>query len=206
MTQSQWTELALVEIQKQGGSPITFGGLTDTIDVDIGDRAIETTALINGGKVVKYTPMDDTTITLEMFPVGATAVSATPTGLTEWFFGDEGGTAHAGGGTYWTNKLVRYEFRVVLLWTSIQATGGMSGVLPSDALASGDHLRMSFWGCYFTSNKFSYTDDMMTSPVNFVCPGYDKGGNGQIAIEEADSATLPAMDNFTTSNTLPSWS
>lgn len=149
--------------------------------------------------------MDDSTITLEMFPVGVTANKGIPTGLTEWFFGDEDGTAHSSGGTYWTNKLERYQFRVILLWTSLQATGGMSGVLPHDALDAGDHLRMSFWGTYFTSNKFSYTDDILTSPANFVCPGYDKGGNGQIAIEEAANETLPAMDDFTTLDTLPSW-
>jgi hypothetical protein len=204
MAQDQWTELALIEIQRYtDASAYMFGALTDTLDFDIGDKAIESTALVNGGRVVKYTPEEDTTVTLEIFPVGAKANQATPTGLMNWFYGDVTGTSHgAGEGTYYINKHTRYKFRVVALWTSIYPLPSAA----SDSLSQGDHLRISFWGCYLTSCKLAYTDDILTGTVNFVCPPYTKSGSGVIAVEEADDQTLPAMVDYDASNPTPAWS
>jgi hypothetical protein len=203
MAQDQWTELALVEIQRfNDANTYQFGSLTDTVDLDIGDKAIESTPLINGGRVVKYTPEADSTVTLEIFPVGAKANQSTPTGLMNWFYGDESGTTHgSGAGYYYLNKNSRYKFRVAVLWTSTFPLPASVGA----AQASGDHLRISFWGCYLTSCKLAYTDDILTGTVNFVCPPFTKTGSGVIAVEEASTQTLPAMRNYSTTYATPSW-
>lgn len=199
----EWTELAMIEIQRYDeATPYLFGGLTDTLDFDIGDKAIESTALLNGGRIIKYTPEDDTTVTLEIFPVGAKADQLTPTGLMNWFYGDVTGTSHgASAGTYYINTHSRYRFRVTALWTSIYPLpSAVSG-----ALAQGDHLRISFWNSYLTSCKISYTDDILTGAVNFVCPPYTKAGAGVIAVEEANAQTLPVMEDFDATNPTPAW-
>jgi hypothetical protein len=202
----QWTELALVEVQKYGDTDAyQFGAITDTVDLDIGDRPIESTALINGGRIVKYTPEEDTTVTLEIFPVGAKANQTTPTGLGNWFYGDVTGTTQgAGAGTYYINTHSRYKFRVVVLWTSLYPLPVGSNTV-SGALASGDHLRVSFWGSYLTSCKLAYTDDILTGTVNFVCPPYTKAGAGVIAVEEAVTQTLKAMQDYGATYSTPAW-
>lgn len=203
MAQDQWTELALIEIQRFNDSnAYQFGSLTDTIDLDIGDKAIESTPLVNGGRVVKYTPEADSTITLEIFPVGVRGNQPTPAGLMNWFYGDEAGTTHGTGkGFKFINKNSRYKFRVAVLWTStFPLPASVSGVQ-----TSGDHFRISFWGCYLTSCKIAYTDDILTGTVSFVCPPFTKAGSGAIGIEEANTQELPAMQNYTTAYATPSW-
>jgi len=204
MAQDQWTELALIEIQRQDDSSnaYLFGSLTDTIDLDMGDKPIESTALLNGGRVVKYTPEEDTTVTMEIFPVGAKANQVNPSGLANWFYGDVDGVSHgAGEGTYYINKNTRYKFRVCVMWTDqFPLPSSVSGTQ-----VAGDYLRISFWGCYLTSCKLSYTDDILTGAINFICPPYTKQAAGVIAIEEANNEILPAMDDYSATVTTPTW-
>lgn len=198
---NEWTEIGLVDITKAGGSVYQFGVITDTVDIDWGDKAIESTALVNGGRIVKYTPEEDTTITLEMFPVGATANQATPTGLYNWFLGDESGTS----GRFIATHL-RYKFRVSLLWCDqLVAWGGTVAVASGSTPASSSALRFSFWNCYLTSVKTEFTDDLLKCTVKFVCPPYNKTASGMIATEEKETAALSAMSSYTATST-PSWS
>lgn len=203
MVVDQWTELALVSIQKYGETDsYLFGSLIDTIDLGLGDRPIETTATIAGGRVVTHTPEENAVFTLEIFPVGAKANQTTPTGLLNWFYGNQTGVSHGvGGGTYYINSQTRYKFRITVLFTSVFP-------LPASAdgsLASGDHLRVSLWGCYITSCKMAFTDDLLTGTVDFTCPPYSKAASGMIAVEEATAGTLPAMQDYTVTYPTPAW-
>lgn len=205
VNQKRWTELAYVDIQKKGEDDVhVFGALTDSIDFDMGNRPIDTTALVNGGRIVTYTPEEDTTITLELFVVGAKANNTdTPHGLANWFYGDESGSSHStGDGTYYINKHSRYEFRVTVLWTSSYPFT----TAPSQTVTEADSFRVSFWGCYLTSLNMSFTDDILTATAEFTCPPYTRNGEGKIAFEEVEDDNLPAMEDFSSSNEVPAWS
>lgn len=186
----QWTEVCKVDITKAGGSAaIPFGSLTDTVDIDWGEKAVEQTALVNGGRIVTYTPETPTVIRLEMVPVG-TAASATPTGLTQWFMGDDADVTQP----LWTvNTRTRILFRVVLLWTDDAANTVASGV----TAASTSSLRFSFWRCYLTSLKIAFTDDLLKATAEFTCIPFSKTASGMIASEEASNTALLALATFT---------
>ena len=62
-TNDAWMEECLIAISKIGGSDLTFHALTETVDFDIGDKDIEGVPLVNGGRVTKWTPEADSTIT-----------------------------------------------------------------------------------------------------------------------------------------------
>jgi hypothetical protein len=193
----QWTEKAYIDITKQDGTAYQFGALTDTIDIAWGDKSIEATALVNGGRVVTYTPEEPTEITLEMFPVGAKANQTSPTGLSNWFMGNETGASNR-----YVTASVRYRFRVAILWTDAATVTAASGAVGS---ANTNSLRMSFWNCYLTSCKFSFTDDILKCTAVFTCVPYNKTASGMMAVEEGVASTLSAMASFTATS-VPAWS
>lgn len=207
MTQTNWKEFCLIEIQRYDDTnKYMFGALTKSVDIPVGDKAIESTAVTTGGRIVKYTPEADTTITMEMFPVGAKANQSSPSGMLNWFFGDVAGGTHHDGGSYYFNKPIRYQYRVAVLWSSLLAleVGNASRpVYVSSALTNtGDHFRVSLWGAYMTKSPLAFTDNELTSTVEFVVPPYNNAGYQMIVAEES-ATVLPAMPNYGASQAYP---
>ena len=56
-----------------GGQEVQFNSIAETADFDIGEKDIEGLALTNGGRVTKYTPEGDSSITFEVYPLEAGA-------------------------------------------------------------------------------------------------------------------------------------
>jgi len=65
----KWTELALISVAPQGGAAIDMAAVSDSIDLDIGDKEVEYTPNLKGGRAVKFTPEEVSTLTFEGFPV-----------------------------------------------------------------------------------------------------------------------------------------
>ena len=63
-----WSEVGNVGITKKGGSEVQFATVTETVDIDVGAKDIEVVANLAGGRLVKFSPQDITTITLEAYP------------------------------------------------------------------------------------------------------------------------------------------
>ena len=97
-----WSETALITVSKFNPSTAAstdktvnenFMALTETIDVDLGDKDIEQVVTLGGGRLLKKTPQDLTTITVELYPLtiggenSAAALSSptTATGMFQWF-------------------------------------------------------------------------------------------------------------------------
>jgi len=72
-----WSETALVGIAAQGGTDVKFASITETVDIDIGDKDFDVIATLAGGRLVKFTPQEPTTITLEAYPVDAATTGFT---------------------------------------------------------------------------------------------------------------------------------
>ncbi len=64
-----WMEVCLIGVSKIGGSEMQFAALTETVDFDIGEKDIEGIPLTNGGRVTKWNPEGDSTITFEAYPL-----------------------------------------------------------------------------------------------------------------------------------------
>lgn len=73
MVNDAWMETCLIGISKIAGEEVQFAGLTETVDLDMGEKDIEGVPLVNGGRVTKWTPEGDSSITLEAYPLQAGA-------------------------------------------------------------------------------------------------------------------------------------
>ncbi len=73
MVDDAWMEECLIGISVIGGEEVQFASITETEDFDIGEKDIEGLALVNGGRVTKWTPEGDSTITFEVYPLEAGA-------------------------------------------------------------------------------------------------------------------------------------
>ena len=71
-----WMETCLITISKLGDAKnYQFAGLTETTDFDLGEKDIEGVPLVNGGRVTKWMPEGDSTITFEAYPLEAGTTS-----------------------------------------------------------------------------------------------------------------------------------
>jgi hypothetical protein len=185
-----WTETALVEVSKSGdtvGASTRFMAITDTIDIDWGEKAIDWTATAVGGRIPTFTPETATTVTLELIPVGVAA----PNGLSQIFIGN---TTDASQPISSTVSRTRYKCRVVILWTDDTTATDASG----STAATKAGLRFTFADCYLTGLTFSFTDDILKATATFSCPPFNKAGTGKITVEENDgSGVLPSLGNYT---------
>lgn len=63
----------MVGISKQGSEEVQFASITETVDMDIGEKGIEGIPITNGGRVMKFNFEGDSTVTLEAYPLEAGA-------------------------------------------------------------------------------------------------------------------------------------
>ena len=190
-----WSEKAKVSISLEGGDEILFGSLTETIDIDLGDKDIEAIATTSGGRLTKYTPQDITTVTLEAYPLEAgTLTEAAANSAGTGFFGMMNTSSVAEPQLINVNH-TRDRYRICVLWTNdISAT-----TYAYSALSTSAYLGLRFIGCgFFTSVKPSFTDGVLKFTVQMKCPPYKKDGSANISIDSGSAtATLSAVAAFT---------
>ncbi len=196
-----WSETALLAISAQGGTDVKFAAITETIDIDIGNKDFDVINILSGGRLVKFTPQEPTTITLEAYPVeGAT------TGFT---------TATTGSGffdlmnTYDTEqplKIVsdrnRNKMRICILWsdksTETDATAQL--VAPTNT-----GLRVVASDGYFTSVKPSFTDGILKFTVTYKVPAFDKDGTANVMIESIGGTATKTMTQLASYTSTVKW-
>jgi len=71
MADDAWMETCLIGVSKIDGEEVQFASNTETVDFDIGEKDIEGVALTNGGRMTKWTPEGDSSITFEAYPLEA---------------------------------------------------------------------------------------------------------------------------------------
>ena len=194
-----WTEVALVAISKEAGSDVEYTTITESVDISPGDKPMESIPNLQGGRITKFTPEEDTEITLEIYPVELDSTSADG-GFFQQFYG----------GTWDTSEPlqvlnrddtnhrpnIRDKFRVALLWTNdATATGGAAATA-----ASTDALRFVMRNSYITSHKASFTDDILKVTVTFKCAAADKAGDSNCLWQSGDQTELVALGSYTSSS------
>jgi len=178
-----WSETALITVVGSSGTISTamnIAALTDTIDIDQGDRDIEGVPSLSGGRMVKKLPEGDTEITFEGYPIGiGDADSASPDGLMQAFLG---GTDTTVPFSVDSSNLTRNTYSVYILWTDDTAA-----TIGTTSIASGKNaLRYKFANCYMTSCKASMTDGILKGTFKFKCPPRNQAGTANITVESTD--------------------
>ena len=189
-----WSELALVAITKQSGAATEYQAITETIDIDIGAKDFDVIATLSGARLVKFTPQEPTTITLEAYPLDA----GTDTGTTGKGFFDLMNTVDASQPVVIATDRTRTQYRMAIMWTdasSITADGQV--IAPTNTA-----LRVVAADGYFTSVKPSMTDGLVKFTITYKVPPFDASGNANVKIESisgAATATMTALASYTSS-------
>ena len=143
-SEDAWQRKAFISIESSSTVKMQYEALTETIDIDNGERGFDMIQLLNLGQIPKHGPLGVFTITFEGYPLQAG--TADTSGATR-------GTPKGGLSTgYWelfsdaghadtsqpldldmTNTLTRY--RVAILWTDEEDATGTSSAA-SDATPS----------------------------------------------------------------------
>ena len=196
-TDDAWMEECLIAISKIGieGSDLAFAGVTNTVDFDLGSKDIEGIPLVNGGRVTKWTPEGDSTVTFEAYPLQA----GTDTGTTGLGFYDLLHSVDTAVPIRILNDRNRDKYRVLVLWTNdATATTAQSATAQNYSA-----LRIGLADGHFTSIKPTFTDNVLKFTATYKCAAFDKSGAANVMIESAAGSAagdvLPAIAGYTTS-------
>ena len=190
-----WSETALVSISAQTGTDVAFQAITETVDIDIGDKDFDVISTIAGGRLVKFTPQAETSITLECYPLDAATTGFTSATTGTGFF-DLMNTYDTAEPHVIVNDKNRNKHRIAIMWTNGTATNATAQVITPTAQA----LRIVAADGYFTSVKPSFTDGILKFTVAYKVPAFDKSGNGNVKIESVNgtaTVTLTALASYT---------
>jgi len=189
-----WSETALVTITKLGSSNVEFAALTETIDIDMGDKDIDHIVNVSGGRMVKKTPQDITTITFEGYPLDIDSTNGT--GVSQMFEGGTWGTTEP---LEASASRSRDLFRIAILWTDDTSATSAAGATAT----STNSYRIVFAHCWMTSMKPSFTDGVLKFTFSFKCPAFNPMGTANIKEQSGDDTALTTLNDYSTSNYPP---
>jgi len=195
MAEDAWMETCLVSIAAQAGTDIPFQALTETVDIDLGEKDIEGVPLVNGGRVTKWTPEGDTSITLEAYPLeaGNDDISAATAGTG---FFDLLHVEDTSQPAVITNSRTRNKYRIAIMWTDDTAVTNAASAVATTASTA---MRVTAANGYITSVKPSFTDGILKFTIVFKVAAFTKAAAGQILMESCDAtASLTALQSYTT--------
>lgn len=185
-----WSETALIAVVKQAGTAVEFQAITETVDIDIGAKDFDAIATLGGGRVIKFTPQEPTTITMEMYCPDAGTATGAGVGAFDLF-----NTVDSSQPVVIPVDRTRTKYRVAILWTdaaSITAEGQV--VTPTNSA-----LRVVASDGYFTSVKPSYTDGLLKFTVVYKVAPFDTAGAANVKVESVSgltTATLSALASY----------
>ncbi len=193
-TPDAWKEVCLIGIIPESPTgEIAFAGMTEDITaMDWGDKEIEGIPLVNGGRVVKFTPMGDESITLKVYPVDALVDSSgTAAGVSQLFHPQYSGGVFAEDTSIPVvvdNSRYRHKHGIIILWAeTLPAT---AGALPA---ASKTAYRIQIINAYMTRYKPSFDDKTFSAEITFKWTPFAKDGTRNKREESTDgSAQLAA--------------
>jgi len=200
-----YSEVAFVSIGVIGDAKDwRFETLVDTIDIDTGDKDFESMATIAGGRLVKFTPQTDVTLTLEAYPTEAgTDADLADNGVATGFWDLQ----NSGSGDSPMSiplDLARNKVRVVILF--IEPNAALAAINATSAIAGGTTaLRIIMADGYVTGAKPAFTDDELKWTVTIKFPAFDRRGftaadGHNVLIESSNAGALAAITNYTTTN------
>ncbi len=196
-----WSELALVGIAAQGGTDVKFASITETIDIDIGEKGFDVISTLSGGRLVKFTPAEPTTITLEAYPVEA-ATEGFTTATTGTGFFDLMNTYDVSQPLLASMDRNRNKFRICVLWTDKTTETDATAELVTPTNSG---LRVVASDGFFTSVKPSFTDGILKFTVTYKVPPYDKDGNANVMIESISGSTTATMTQLASYTSTVKW-
>lgn len=181
-----WQRHALISVD-DGTSSVELHAKTSSINLEIGERAVDIIELLNMGQIMKFGPVGLTTITVEGYVLEAGSATGATVGTGFWdIFAD----VPASGGTQplnvsISNNVTRY--RVSVLFTNDSAADQGSDAVTSTAGYKG--LRFVIADCTCTSNPYDFTDGVMKATLTFKGRAFDSSASALIKLESGKDTT-----------------
>ena len=193
-SEDAWQRNAFIEVT-DGTTAVDIQALTETIDIDTGERELDKIDLVNLGQIPKHGSMGITTVTFECYSQQAgTASAGAATGVFDIFASKPAVDASGELDVDMSNTLTRY--RVAILWCDDSTVDE-----GSDGVAEGSKgKRFVMADCFCTSCKTSFTDGIMKETLTFKGTAFDKNAAPNIKEESCTtSETLTALGTYTPS-------
>ena len=197
-SEDAWQRQCLIEVTSDSTHIIRLSALSETVEIDMGERDLDKIDLLNLGQIPKHGAVGITTITIEGYPLEA-QTKTTATGTAYWdIFASAPVSGVDPGDEDMTNTITRY--RVAILWTNDADCNDAS-----DEVDSGDAgMRFVMAECFCTSCKTSYTDKVLKQTLVFKGVCFDKTGAANIKMESTTAAAtsaIPTLGNYTAGTT-----
>lgn len=195
-SEDAWQRQCLIEVTSDSTHIVRLHSMTETVDIDMGERELDKIDLLNLGQIPKHGAIGITTITFEGYPIEA-ATETTSTG--DGFF-DLFASAPLASGTQpadvdMSNTLTRY--RVAVLWTNDADCDDAS----DDVDSADKGMRFVMADCFCTSCKTSFTDGVLKQTLTFKGLCFDKSAATNIKMESCDAtAAIVALGAYTASS------
>jgi hypothetical protein len=195
-----WQKHAIITID-DGTYNVTLQALTETIDLDIGEREIDIINLLNLGQIAKFGAMGLTTLTFEGYALKAGTSDASGSAATGfWDIFAYKPTRYLAGTTDTdlaepqaipvTNQITR--LRIMILWTNDSGVTTATSAVTSGLGYKGK--RFGIADCICTGHKESFTDGVLKTTLTFKGLAFSKNASARIMMESGqDTNPLPAI-------------
>ncbi len=193
-----WQRQCLIEVTSSSSAIVRLHALTETVDIDMGERDLDKIDLLNLGQIPKHGGIGITTITFEGYPQEvATETTASGDGYFDIFAAAPiSGTQPADEEI--TNTITRY--RVAILWTEDTTPDDASDATATSKKA----MRFVIAECFCTSCKTDFTDGIAKQTLVFKGVAFDKAASANIKMESNDSSAsggIPTLGSYTAGTT-----
>jgi len=184
-----------IDVSDEAASPaiktVHLQALTSSVNIEGGERDIDTIPLFNLGQIVKHGPAGMVTVTFEGYALAAgTASTGTAAGVwdiyAEYPLKDTSDPI--------TTALLlaeRNRARVAILWSNDSAaTTGTSAVTSGSTYAG---IRFLLADCFCIGHTMDFTDGILKFTLTFKGPSIDKSAVGNVKWESVLLATAAAL-------------
>lgn len=199
-----WKELALIAITLQGEADVQFVTPVETVDFSLGEKQIEGITTLKGGRIDKFVPETDTTVTFEAYPIQAGTSTADIAAFSGKGFFDllHARDANGTGELVIENSRTRNKARVAIMFVdSDSITKAESQVVSPTNKAK----RFVAADGYFVSVKPSYTDGILKYTCVYKVSPFDLDGNAKIKIESVDGSTAGTLATLASYTSAVKW-
>jgi len=194
-SEDAWQRQAIIEVT-DGTSIMAMQALTETIDIDLGERDLDKIDLLNLGQIPKHGAVGITGVTIEGYPLQAgSAATGTGYGFFDIFANKPVTDASQPLDIDMSNTLTKY--RVAVMWTNDAAATTAAAA----TAASTASIRFVIAECFAVSCKTSFTDGVLKQTLVFKGVAFDKTGDTNIKMESHNNGAMVALGAYTPGTT-----
>jgi hypothetical protein len=194
-SEDAWQRQALIEVT-DGTSTMAMQALTETVDIDMGERDLDKIDLLNLGQIPKHGSVGITSVTFEGYPLqSGSAATGTGYGFFDIFASKPVVDSSQPLDVDMSNTLTKY--RVAIMCTDDSAATTAGGA----TAASTASMRFVMAECFCTSCKTSFTDGILKQTLVFKGVAFDKSADSNIKMESHNDGAMVALGTYTPGTT-----